>query len=49
MARKNTGKVSAAPIQNLRVMSINSESSSAESADIVLSSNAIPQIWQCPG
>src|SRR5207237_4494949 len=49
MARRKTGKVSAAPIQKRRVMSRSSELSSAEPAEIVRGSKAIPQIGQSPG
>src|SRR4051794_17003207 len=49
IARKKTGTVSAAPIQSRRVMSINSESSSGLSAEIVFGSSAMPQIGQSPG
>src|SRR2546423_2413790 len=49
IARRKTGKVSAAPIQSRRVMSVNSESSSGLAAEIVFGSRAIPQIGQSPG
>src|SRR5437868_3659021 len=49
IARKKTGKARAAPIQKRRLMSINSELSSAPSAEIVSGSRAIPQIGHSPG
>src|SRR5947209_9111449 len=49
IARTKTGTVSAAPIQRRRVMSVNSELSSAVPAAIVFGSSAIPQMGQSPG
>src|SRR4051794_28040179 len=49
IARMKTGNVNPAPIQRRRVMSVNSESSSAVVAEMVFGSSAIPQIGQSPG
>src|ERR1043166_1899449 len=49
IARTKTGNVNAAPIQSRRVMSVNTESSSAVAAEMVFGSSAIPQIGQSPG
>src|SRR4030088_1995805 len=49
IARRKTGKVSTAPIQSRRFMSVNSESSSTVAAEMFFGSRAIPQIGQAPG
>jgi hypothetical protein len=49
MARRKTGKVSAAATQKRRVMSVNSASSWGVPAEIVFGSSAMPQIGQSPG
>src|SRR5204862_1783112 len=44
IASTKTGKVSAAPVQRRRVMSLSSESSSGGVAEKIFGSSAIPQI-----
>ena len=48
IASTNTGSVSAAPIQNRRVMSVSSEFSSSGAAEMVFGSKAIPLFGQSP-